>query len=293
LQRTIEDILSNAEADTEVIAILDSSWPDPPVKDHPKVTVIHHATPVGPRGGVNEGARLSQAKFIMKLDGHCAVDKGFDVKLMADCEKDWTVIPRMYRLHVFDWECPSCGERYYQADPVPVCKCGGTEFKVTEVWNPRFNKRHTDFAMFNKDLQFKYWRRYEKHHKEAAKPEIADTMSSIGACFFMHRERFFELGGLDEAHGFWGQFGTEVSCKSWLSGGRQVVNKKTWFAHFFRVGKLRFPYSLSGEAQERARQYSRWFWFGNRWDKAKLPLKWLVDKFQPVPTWENYDWSQV
>jgi len=44
--------------------------------------------------------------------------------------------------------------------------------------------------------------------------------------------KVLELEGLDERHGFWGQFGTEISCKSWLSGGRQVVNKKTWFAIF-------------------------------------------------------------
>jgi hypothetical protein len=110
-------------------------------------------------------------------------------------------------------------------------------------------------------------------------------MSSVGACFFMHRERFFELDGLDEAHGFWGQFGTEVACKSWLSGGRQVVNKRTWFAHMFRVGKLKFPYPLSGEAQERARIYSRDLWLNNKWSKQTRPLQWLIDKFAPVPDW--------
>jgi hypothetical protein len=31
---------------------------------------------------------MSEAKFIMKLDAHCAVDKGFDVKLAEDCEYD-------------------------------------------------------------------------------------------------------------------------------------------------------------------------------------------------------------
>lgn len=291
LARTIESILENAEADTEVIAVLDGYWPDPPIKDNAKVTFIHHTNPVGQRAAVNEAARLSQAKYVMKLDGHSAVDKGFDVKLMADCEKDWTVIPRMYNLHVFDWECVECGDRYYQADPVPACKkCHGTRFKETMVWKPRLHKK-TDFARFDKTLHFQYWRHY--HKRPEAEGKIADVMSSVGACFFMHRDRFFELDGLDEKHGFWGQFGTEMSCKSWLSGGRQVVNKKTWFSHFFRVGKLRFPYAISGEAQERAKEYSRWLWFGNRWEKAKLPLKWLVDKFSPVKGWEDYDWASV
>ena len=216
LNKTIENILENIEADTEVIAVLDGYLDDIP--SNPRVKVIHHETSIGQRAAVNEAARASDAKFVMKLDAHCAVDKGFDVKLMADCEPDWTVIPRMYNLHAFDWECVNCGERYYQADPEPNCKkCKGADFKISEVWEPRLHKK-TDFARFDNTMHFQYWRKY--HKRPEAKAEIADVMSSVGACFFMYRDRFFELGGLDEGHGGWGQFGTEISCKSWLSGGR-------------------------------------------------------------------------
>lgn len=291
LGKTIENILENIEGDTEIIAVLDACWPDPPIQDNPRVILIHNTEPVGQRGATNQAARLSQAKFVMKLDAHCAVDKGFDVKLMSDCEKDWTVIPRMYRFHVFDWECTNCGERYYQADPVDVCKCGKSDFGMSMVWKPRFEKGYTDFGRFDNTLHWQYWRKY--HRRPEAEGDIADVMSHVGACFFMHRDRYLELEGLDEKHGFWGQVGTEVSCKSWLSGGRQVVNKKTWFAHYFRVGKLKFPYPISGDQQDRAREYSRWLWLGNKWEKSKLPLKWLIDKFSPVPDWENYDWASV
>ena len=291
LGKTVENILENIEADTEVIAILDGYLPDPPIPAHPRLRWVYHKEPIGQRAAVNEAARLSDAKFIMKLDAHSAVDKGFDVKLMADCDKDWTVIPRMYNLHAFDWECSRCGKRHYQCGPTvhqcPECK---VENKITVVWEPRLHRR-TDFARFDNTLHFQYWRKYEKRPEVKAEGDIADVMSSVGACFFMHRDRFMELEGLDEGHGFWGQFGTEISCKSWLSGGRQVVNKKTWFSHFFRVGGLKFPYMLSGEAQEKAREYSRWLWFGNNWKKAKFPLKWLVDKFSPVPGWEDYKWG--
>lgn len=286
LSRTIESIMANIEANTEVIVILDGWVPDPPLPNNPRQRLIYHNTSIGQRAGVNEAARLSDAKFVMKLDAHCDVDKGFDVKLMADYEKGWTVIPRMYRLHVFDWECVQCGERYYQADPVPACKkCQCADFKETMVWNPRWEKGPTDFGRFDNTLHWKYWRKY--YRRPQAQGDIADVMSSVGACFFMSRERFFEIDGLDEEHGSWGQFGTEISCKSWLSGGRQVVNKKTWFAHYFRVGKLKFPYPLSWEAQERARIYSRDLWFGGKWPKAVKPLSWLVDHFKPVPDWHE------
>jgi len=286
LSKTIENILENIEGDTEIIAVCDGYWPDPVVKDHPKVTLIHHTVPVGQRAAVNEGARLSKAKFIMKLDAHSAVDKGFDVKLMQDCEKDWTVIPRMFNLHGFDWQCKTCGNRSYQDAKPSKCfkkECSGKDFEMVIVWQPRLHRR-TDFARFDKTLHFQYWSKYEK--RKESQGDIADVMSSVGACFFMHRDRFFELEGMDEEHGSWGQFGTEVSCKSWLSGGRQVVNKKAWFAHMFRTHQgFSFPYHITNGEQERARQYSRDLWFNNKWPKAKHKLDYIINKFAPIPDW--------
>ena len=91
LQKTIENVLENIQSDTEIIAICDGYWPDPPVLDHPRVIVVHHTDPIGQRAATNEGARISQAKFVMKLDAHCAVDKGFDAKLIKDCRRrNWT-----------------------------------------------------------------------------------------------------------------------------------------------------------------------------------------------------------
>lgn len=284
LVNTIDDVLNNAEADTECIVVLDGYWPDPPIADRRNLTIIHVTDPIGQRGAINLAAHASQAKFVMKLDAHCALDKGFDRKLIADCEPDWTVIPRMYNLHVFDWVCNSCSKRFYQADPVDACPCGCASFSQSLVWKPRMDRR-TDFGRFDNEMHWQYWHRYQR--RPETRPEIVDVMSSVGASFFMHRNRFFELGGLDEAHGFWGQFGTEISCKSWLSGGKQVVNKKTWFSHFFRVGKLKFPYEISGDAQERARIYSRDLWLNDKWPLAKYPLSWLIEKFKPIPGWHE------
>lgn len=284
LALTIDDILQHIEGDTEVVAVCDGAWPSPPIADHPRVHLIYHSQSIGQRAAVNEAARMSTAKFIMKLDAHCALDQGFDVKLMADCEHNWTVIPRMYNLHVFDWLC-ECGERTYQGPKPDKCqKCGGNNIVMDMVWKPRMNRR-SDFARFDTTLHFQYWRSYE--HREEAKGDIADTMCSVGAAWFMHRDRFWELGGLDEAHGSWGQMGVEIACKSWLSGGRQIVNKKTWFAHMFRTQPgFGFPYPIAGSDQEKAREYSRKLWQGNNWEKAIRPFQWILDKFAPVPDWD-------
>ena len=119
-------------------------------------------------------------------------------------------------------------------------------------------------------------------------------MSCIGCCFMMERERFLKLGGMDEGHGSWGQFGTELACKSWLSGGKLITSKKTWFAHMFRTGNFKgsfvggtFPYPLSTNDVQRARKYSQDLWMNNKWPKANYPLSWLIEKFKPIPDWHE------
>jgi hypothetical protein len=154
------------------------------------------------------------------------------------------------------------------------------------LWQKR-DSRRTDFWRFDHELHFQYFDDYKR--RPQAQSEIADVMSSVGACFFMRRERFFELGGLDEAAGSWGQFGTEIACKSWLSGGRHVVNKSTWFAHLFRTqgGDFGFPYPNPTSAVEAARTYTNAMWLHNRWRSQRLPLSWLIEKFAPLPGWHE------
>lgn len=291
LSKTVETILANIRGDTEVIAVCDGYWPDPVLHDHPRLTVLHYTEPVGQRGGVNRGASVSRAKYIMKLDAHSSVDEGFDVKLMAPYESgeigmDVTTIPRMYNLHGFDWKCPKCGWAIYQGPKPDACQqCKASPVVMDMKWQIR-PKHVTDFARFDSEMHFQYWREYRK--RPEAQGDIADVLSSVGACFFIPRDRFWQLGGLDENHGSWGQFGTEVSCKAWLSGGRQVVNKRTWFSHLFRTKsgtEWGFPYHLSGNAQDRAREYSRSLWLQNKWEHQTRPLRWLIDKFWTVAGW--------
>jgi glycosyltransferase involved in cell wall biosynthesis len=286
LNLTIDSVLSNSSKETEVIVVLDGDWPIEPIPDNNRVVLIHHGpNSIGQRAAVNEAARLSRAKFIMKLDAHCKVDKDFDTKLASDIEYDWTVIPRMYNLHVFDWKCKDCGWSRYQS-PTPECceKCKSKNVYRDIKFQPRWNRR-TDFARFDKTLHFQYWHSYDR--RPEAQLDIADVMSSIGACWFQYRERFLELGGLDEAHGSWGQVGTEVACKTWLSGGRQVVNKKTWFSHLFRTqgGDFGFPYPMDGDQQKHAKEYSKWLWLENNWNGARYPFDFIIKKFNP-PDWD-------
>lgn len=293
---TVDDVLAHTSEDTEVIAVCDGYWPDPGLVDHPRLQIIHFSESVGQRAATNYGAALSRAKYIMKLDAHCSVEDGFDVKLLADMQPDMTMIPSMHRLHIFDWGCSECGEREYQGTKPQKCKvCNGTEFYMHIVWQPRFQYPPTVSWRFDKELHFQYWR---EHHK---RPEVAEqvasglleTMSCIGCCFLMERERFWQLGGMDEAHGSWGQYGTELACKAWLSGGRMVTSLKTWMAHLFRTGNFgkngesSWPYPIDQRKIDAARKYSRELWLKDKWPGAKRKLSWLIDHFKPIPDWHE------
>jgi hypothetical protein len=293
LKNTVEDVLTHAEADTDVIAVCDGAWPTPPLVDHPKVTLVHHAS-IGQRAAVNEAARLSTATYVMKLDAHCALDQGFDRKLIEPYERgelarEDTTIPRLYNLHAFDWQCRACGDRIYQGAKPSACgKCKSPEgFERVMVWKPRWHRK-TDFNRFDANLQYQYWQGVDK--RPASQGELADMMTALGACFFMRRDRFWELGGMDEEHGSWGQFGVEVALKSWLSGGRHVVNKRTWYSHMFRTHggpEWGFPYPMSNSQVETARKHSRAMWYQNAWPRQVRPLDWLVERFEPVPGWHQ------
>jgi hypothetical protein len=296
MRHTVDDVLAHSSEETEVIAICDGYWPDPPLVHHPRLQVLHFGSPVGQRAATNYGAHVSRAKYIMKLDAHCSTDEGFDLKLIAKMERDMTMIPAMHRLHIFDWHCNGCGERDYQGTKPKECKsCKGNDFTKVMVWQPRFEYPATTSWMFDRTLHFQYWRQYKdtEVYKKQAPSGIVETMSCIGCCFLMDRRRFKWMGGMDESHGSWGQYGTELACKAWLSGGRMVTNLDTWISHLFRTGNFgkdgesSWPYPINQRDIDKAREHSRNLWLNDAWPLAVRPLSWLIEHFKPVPDWHD------
>ena len=293
LARTIEEILKKIRGKTEVIATLDGAWADPPVKDDPRVTIIHNAESKGQRAACNQAAKLSDAKYIMKCDAHCAFDEGFDVKLLADMKDDWTVTPVMRNLHAFDWVCKKCSNRRYQSPTPTKCnnsKCDNTTDFVRDFkWIGKNNPQSDSFS-FNSEPQFQYFKQYRsrpEYKEDLEKTKLTSSLSLQGSFFLMTREKYWELGICDEGFGSWGSQGIEVAVKTWLSGGRVLVNHKTWYAHMFRTqgGDFGFPYPQSDRKIKQARAYANDLFFNNKWPKAVHPLRWLLEKFWPVPGW--------
>lgn len=286
LSKTIDDILEHKKGNTEIIVGLDGQWSNPPIKDHKDVRIIYYSKSIGQRAITNQCARLSRAKYLMKVDAHCSFDDGFDVKMMKDMQDDWTMVPIMRNLHAFDWVCKNCGARRYQGPTPTSCeKCDNkTEFVKDIVWIGKTNPQSTSYC-FDRNMHFQYFNEYK--NKQIG--DLVETMSLQGSCFMCTRDKYFELDLCDELHGSWGQQGVEVALKTWLSGGKVIVNKKTWYAHMFRTqgGDFGFPYHLSGRDVEKARQYSKDLWLNDNWHKAKHKLNWLIDKFSPIPDWEE------
>lgn len=290
LAKTIEDILQNIEGDTEIIAVLDGYWADPPVPQNERVTIIHNPQSIGQRAATNQAAKLSKAKYVMKVDAHCAFDKGFDVKMMTEMHDDWTMAPLMRNLHAFDWVCPD-GHRRYQGPSGPCIECG-KETTRDVVWIAKDSPKSVSYC-FDSTPHFQYFGDWAK--RPEGQGEIAETMSLQGSAWMLTRDKYWELGVCDEAFGSWGSQGIEVAVKTWLSGGAVMVNKKTWYAHMFRTqgGDFSFPYPISGRDQEHAKSYARDLFFNNNWPLQKKPLSWLVEKFWPVRGWSEEDLKKL
>ena len=109
------------------------------------------------------------------------------------------------------------------------------------------------------------------------------------------KDKWLELEICDESLGSWGSQGIEVAVKTWLSGGRVIVNHKTYYAHMFRTqgGDFSFPYHMPNKQVQYAKSRIREIFFNNKWDKQIYPLSWLVKKFSPVPGWESTDLEKV
>lgn len=272
LQRTIDDIFQHAEGDTEVLVALDN-WENPPEVTVPKGQVIR--TNGGQRGATNALARLSEAKYVMKLDAHCSLSQGFDVKMMADMEDDVTLIPAVGNLHVYDWVCDQ-GHRRFQGKYDECEQCGSKELHKEPVWKV-IAKPIRGSHCFDTALHFQY-------AEEEAEGLLTESMSIQGSCFMVSRRKYHELNICDEAFGSWGQQGTEVACKTWLSGGRVLSTKRAYYGHQFRETEG-FPYPNPAEQIFAAQDFSRGLFLQNKWPQQVRPIQWLIEKFNYQADW--------
>ena len=272
MQPTIIDLLEKAEGEIEVIISLDGYWPDPCLKGDDRLKLIHLGKSKGMRNAINCGVAIARGKYIMKIDGHCLLDKGYDVKLIKESKPNLVQVPRRKRLDAENWCEHNVGkpdiDYMYLSYPDDPNDRGGTGFHG-RMWN---NK--------NKD-------------KSLEKDKIVDCISAQGSCYFLEKKYYEELELLDEIN--YGPFGSEfqeVGFKCWLSGGRVVRNKNTFYCHLHKGKKYGRGYFLSKTSMNQATAFTnKWVNFQEAWSKQTKPLNWLIKHFWPMPGWteEKYE----
>lgn len=275
---TIRDVFHNRRGDTEVVAVLDSDkWPDgwkELVAEFPDLHTIHNGTSLGMRPAINRGvasAASRKAKYILKLDGHCMLDEGFDVKLQADMEPNWVVVPRRKRLDAENWT-------------------------LTDTHKPDIDYHYLSFPDDPNDfggpgLNGKVWEQRARERRDKPEYEIDDEMASQGSAWFMAVDYFYQLELMDDANygPFWNE-AQEIFNKCWLSGGRCVINKKTWYAHLHKGKKYGRGYRLPEDWLKQGATFTKKWLYNEAWAKQTLPFKTLIERFWPVPTWpENWE----
>jgi glycosyltransferase involved in cell wall biosynthesis len=279
LQRTIDDLLEKAQGEIEIIVVLDGYWPEPALKNDPRVIVLHQGIfhdSLGMRPAINAGVAISRGKYIMKCDEHTMWDAGFDIKLAADCGDEDIIIPRRGRLDADKWEEIVDGrppidymlvDYPYQRPLDKTCGLHGAE------WRQRYHDR--------KDIL------------------VDETPTMQGSAYFMKKSYWNKLlpDGMDSnTYGPFTQEAQELSMAAWLSGGRVMVNKKVKYLHMHKGKQHGKGYGFS---TEQYRRHCAWNEQGrvyciNHWlyTKAyKYDFKWFVnEKFPDMPGW-NPTWE--
>jgi glycosyltransferase involved in cell wall biosynthesis len=266
LQQTIDDLLSKAKGEIEIIVVFDGIWS--PIKDDKRVKVIHqgtvHESP-GMREGINKGVALSSGDYIMKIDEHCMVSEGFDLEVAIE---NTLVVPRRYRLDPDKWENIKDGRKPidYMAIDYPfqrpyddTCGLHGS------IWEER--------AIERKDLV------------------VDDLMTSQGSCYVLPRKLWDSVVKRleTEKYGPFTMECQEIMNKVWLSGNRCVVNKNCWYSHLHKgargkgYGFSSKQYEVFMKDKEKGRQYAVDYWLTTK--DFKYDFAWLVEKFWPIPGW--------
>lgn len=296
LKNTVEDILKNIEADTEIIVVANGPWPDPPLAQHERVNIIHTSKSIGQRAGADLACKLSRAKYVMKVDAHCNFDKGFDRKMIEAFKvagDNVTMVPIMRNLWAFDWKCYKCGWKKYQGPTPEKCPQCGRSHRLHRkiIWIGKDRPQSTSYS-FDSEPHFQYFNEYKKrdeYKKARDETGLTETMSLQGSCFMVTREKYWELNLGGEELGSWGNQGLQVAAATWLSGGKVLCNHNTWYAHMFRTqgGDFSFPYEQKGSDVANTKNNVKELFWTKGHSKQIYPVSWLVEKFAPVPGWSE------
>lgn len=233
LLNTTKSLLENSELkkdELEIIIVMDGYWVQP--LDDPRVKVLHLGKNRGMREAINAGVKMSTGRYIMRTDEHCMFGKGYDRILTekGNIEDNWIVVPRRYFLDPVKWEI--IGDKYVDHEKMLI---GTDRIKFTaHPWKSRDEKTKDDM--------------------------ISETAAMQGSAWIMSRKHWDTVIGelQTEGYGPLYQDSTEMIFKTWQSGGKMMLNRKTWYAHKHRSFKR--THNINADESQKSFDYSMSVW---------------------------------
>ena len=211
LHKTIDSLLDNSEGEIEIIVVLDSYWPITPIKNDPRIKIIHLGRNRGMRGAINAGMAIAKGEFVMRLDEHCAFGKGYDRIMTESCGPNQIMTARRYFLNPVTWTIMDIPHIDYEKLSIQKDAQGNAVKFAGQRWRSRDEQR--------KDIM------------------VDETTAMQGSMWIMPRKWFNEVcGGELQTVGYGPTYqdSVEVTMKTWQAGGKLMVNKNTWYAHKHR-----------------------------------------------------------
>jgi glycosyltransferase involved in cell wall biosynthesis len=249
LQATLDSLYTNAGADIETIVILDGITEYPLNKEYPNLTLISNKEPLGIRECINKGVGASHGDYLLKLDSHCVFGDNFVSTLLLNIASNWVVVARRWTLDLETMKPQPRNVDYY------YLSCPWT--------HPR--------GMM---MQSCPWiSRTEKY----LNTQIDDLMCFQGSMWMMSKKHWNNLGGLEIGKETYAEH-HEISMKTWLSGGKVIINKNTWYAH---PRQNTGGYKMDMNTVYSDHDHSARYWV------MQPGFKELIDRFWPLPTEHN------
>jgi glycosyltransferase involved in cell wall biosynthesis len=274
-KRTIEDVLEKATGEIEIIPVYDGHFPlnDELVKD-PRVKYLYlePSQKTQKRHGINQAVEMAKGDYVMALDAHCMMAKGFDEQLIKDHEPNWVQVPRRNRLDAENWclqtqsdNRPPIDYEYILFNPLAHFDRHGMKCIHGFKWDARTHAR--------------------------AHIMVDDTLTMQASCWFMTKEWYQRMGFMDEKnYTGWGQEAEEISFSTWKAGGALKTNKNTWYAHLHKGAKYGRMYWMSRTENLESYKYSYQHWMVDNKD-FMMSLFEKFNKDMLMPGWPK-DWKE-
>jgi cellulose synthase/poly-beta-1,6-N-acetylglucosamine synthase-like glycosyltransferase len=225
-EKTVESVLQNASGKIEIVYLLDE-------KEE------------GHRVLTNRMVQKATGRYILRLDCHCAMSPGWDLRMKRSCRKMTLIRPVVDVLDENKWT-------------------GRNNDMAMVVLSPRLENQFVS-----------PWKSFLYRGIEE------DTMSIIGCCYMARKEDFLAVGGCDESLGKWGGAGPEMALKFWMSGGKCLTRTDTVCYHLFRKET---PFSVNSEELGNVFKKVYMMFRNGQWKTEQCAqvrqLSWLLDKFR-------------